>query len=412
MPSGPERGYLVPDDELRVWIERLCDELCLTVHGNFDHLVRLGVTDDSLEKLLMLINCSLDHARRAAEARREAELMAREQATLLKEVGRMRQMGNYCLEELLGRGGMGEVWRGAHRMLARPAAIKLIQRDRIADGDSRAADLILARFQREARATAALRSPHTIGVYDFGVHEGDFYYVMELLDGVDLETLVKRQGPQPPERIAYLLRQACHSLHEAHRSGMIHRDVKPSNLFVCRYGLDLDFLKVLDFGLVRVSAQDAGDGRGTNLTQEHGISGTPAFLAPEQILGEPPVDARADLYSLGCTAYWLLTGRLVFEASNAMAVMIRHVKDTPVPPSHVANREIPAALEALVMQCLEKDREKRPAGARALGEALDASGLAAAWTEDRRAAWWKDWTPPKLGDLPPPTLGETRPPTL
>lgn len=383
-----EGFYRVDDSELRAWVERLADELCLTMKGNFDHLVRLDVTDDTLEKLQMLVNFVLDNARRATEAKQEVDRLAREQMTLLDEVGRIREMGSYQLEELLGRGGMGEVWRGRHKMLARPVAIKLIKREGLGVRDSKAADHMLLRFQREARATAALRSPHTVAVYDSGVCEGTFFYVMELLHGVDLETLIDRDGPQPVERVDFLLSQACHSLYEAHLAGMVHRDVKPSNLFVCHEGIDYDLLKVLDFGLVKVD--QASDE--TFLTRDGDISGTPGFLAPEQILGNQPVDHRADLYALGCTAYWLLTGKRVFEADNAMGVMIQHLNEQPAPLSELVGEEIPARLESLVMSCLSKEPGDRPQTADEISRELAGLGIAERWTPERRENWWQHWS--------------------
>ena len=215
------------------------------------------------------------------------------------DVQRAREMGSYRLEERIGQGGMGEVWLARHRMLARPAAVKLIRASHLGAEGEDAGRTVLKRFGQEAQATAALRSPHTIVVYDFGLSDdGTFYYVMELLDGMDLDTLVRRYGPQPPERVVHVLRQACHSLHEAHDAGLIHRDIKPANLFICRYGSDLDFVKVLDFGLVSGRSRSARDE--TKLTREGTVVGSPAFMPPEMALAEYPVEGRADLYALGC----------------------------------------------------------------------------------------------------------------
>ena len=232
-------------------------------------------------------------------------------------------MGSYHLEDLLGKGGMGEVWKATHRFLARSAAVKLIMPSALGAKDEAAAQVTLRRFEREAQTTASLRSPHTIELYDFGVsRDGTFYYVMELLDGLDLQTLVAKHGPQPPERVVFLLRQACHSLYEAHKAGLVHRDIKPANIFMCRYGTDLDFVKVLDFGIVK-REQMAGKEE-AQLTAVGMISGTPAYLAPEMALAEGPTDGRADLYALGCVGYWLLTGQLVFDKANAMAMVVAH----------------------------------------------------------------------------------------
>lgn len=384
MPAEDPMGIRVPDGELRAWIERIADELCLTVNGQFDHLVRVEVNDDSLEKLQMLVNFVLDHARRAAEARQEADRLVRENLSLARQVGTYRELGHYRLEEIIGSGGMGEVWRGRHRMLARPAAVKLIRREALGIHNP---DRTISRFQREARATAKLRSPHTIAVYDFGVHENDFYYVMELLEGVDLHTLIQEDGVQPPERVAYILEQACHSLEEAHRAGLVHRDIKPGNLHLCQYGIDYDFVKVLDFGLVK-SFQDSTE---PHLTEDGSFAGTPAFLAPESILGKRPVDGRADLYALGHTAYLMLAGRQCFESSTPFGAAMKQVNEMPVPLSAHPGVKIPEALEKLVMSCLEKDPDRRPPSAGDLARELRHSKLAEAWTEDRQRAWWERW---------------------
>jgi eukaryotic-like serine/threonine-protein kinase len=301
------------------------------------------------------------------------------------DVEEARRMGSYELIEPLGRGGMGEVWRARHNWLARPAAIKLI--------DARAlgfepAESLVRRFEREAQATAALHSPHTVELYDFGVTlDGIFYYVMELLDGLDLEQLVRRFGPVPPERAVHILLQACDSLADAHYTGLVHRDVKPANLYVCRKGLRSDFVKLLDFGLVkRAWSQEAV---GESLTGEGLITGTPAYLAPEAALGSPHVDGRADLYALGCVAYWLLTGEKVFEADSPMQMIRHHIETIPVPPSRRAGRSLPPDVEAIVLQCLEKAPDRRPADAEALAEQLSACRLDRGWTQERAREWWR-----------------------
>ncbi len=296
----------------------------------------------------------------------------------------VRNLGSYRLEELLGRGGMGEVWRARHRLLARRAAIKLVRPEALGE-DAASRQTVLARFEREAQATASLRSPHTIDLYDFGISDnGTFYYVMELLDGLDAELLVKRYGPLIAERAVHLLRQVCESLGEAHAAGLVHRDIKPSNIFVCRYGRAVDFVKVLDFGLVK--PRDAGD---VQLTAEHTVKGTPAFMAPEQVLGDKQVDARADLYAVGCLAYWLLTGLYVFTGPSAIQVMMEHVRGMPTPPSKRSELSIPPGLEELVMACLEKDPANRPQSADALAEALAGESLNDEWTQERAREWWE-----------------------
>ncbi len=298
-----------------------------------------------------------------------------------------REIGSYQLVEPMGQGGMGEVWVAKHRMLARPAAIKLIRPELLgADDENRTT--VLKRFEREARATAALRSYHTIVLYDFGVTaEGAFYYVMELLEGLNLDSLVKRFGPIPAQRTVYLLRQVCHSLGEAHGNGLIHRDIKPANIYVCRLGPDFDFVKVLDFGLVK-SSEDVQTGA-TKLTGEGVTTGTPAFMPPEMAMGESHVDGRADIYALGCVGYWLLTGQLVFKGESALATVLQHVQAPPVPPSKRTELEIPESLERIIMSCLEKDPSNRPQSAGELDSMLAASIPDDVWTGEKAEEWWR-----------------------
>ena len=297
------------------------------------------------------------------------------------EVRRARELGSYQLEEKLGEGGMGEVWRARHRMLARPAAIKLI---RASAGE--VSDRAARRFEREAQVIARLRSPHTVELFDFGrAADGAFYYVMELLDGLDADSLLRRFGPVPPERAIYLLRQVCHSLSEAQSCGLVHRDIKPANIFLCRYGKEYDFVKVLDFGIVGA----VRDTPGGNLMRTGGNAGqgTPAFIAPEQVMGGD-IDGRADIYATGCLAYWLLTGQLVFTADTPMGLLLQHAQKPPTPPSARTDRPIPPALDDLVLSCLAKDPAKRPQSARELSARLAEVEGANAWTQDRARDWW------------------------
>ena len=293
----------------------------------------------------------------------------------------------YELHELIGSGGMGEVWKASHRTLARPAAVKLIRGDRLDSGDREAAREVLQRFEREALAAARLRSPHTVSIYDAGVTgDGHFFYAMEYLEGVDLEDLVARFGPLPAERVVHLLLQACDSLADAHEHGMTHRDIKPANLHLSPRGPGLDFIKLLDFGLVQTGkrAEDS-----TQLTAEGVTTGTPAYMAPEMAVRRNGVDGRADIYCLGCVAYWLLTGTRVFEADTGMALIVEHVKTTPVPPSRRTELPIPAELERIVMKCLEKDPADRFASARELAAALATVPLPASWNAIRADEWWQ-----------------------
>jgi len=302
------------------------------------------------------------------------------------DLAKAQRMGSYQLETRLGSGGMGEVWLAKHQLLDRPAAVKLIKPDNL----YQSADLqrvALGRFEREAQATAAMRSPHTIQLYDFGIAQsGAFYYVMEYLNGLDLDEMVQRHGPLTPSRLVYLLLQACDSLGEAHEQGLIHRDVKPANVYVCRHGRKDDFVKVLDFGLVK--SERNGDDDDVDLTAEGTVSGTPAFVSPEQVLGER-TDGRTDIYSLGCTAYWALTGSYVFQGKTAMATVMMHVNSQPSPPSSCGVQPIPSELDDIIMACLQKEPENRPQSADELTAMLSASGIGNAWTNDKARTWWE-----------------------
>jgi len=307
------------------------------------------------------------------------------------EVKRARELGSYTLEEKLGEGGMGEVWRARHRMLARPAAIKLIRPSVAADGRVGVSDEAIRRFEREAQVIARLRSPHTVELFDFGMaDDGGFYYVMELLDGLDADALLRRFGPIPPERAVCLLRQLCHSLSEAHSCGLVHRDIKPANIYLCRYGEEYDFVKVLDFGIVR-AIQQAAD-TSAIATGDNALQGTPAFISPEQALSAD-VDGRADIYATGCLAYWLLTGQLVFTANSAIGMLVQHAETPPTPPSVRTEQPIPRALDDLVLSCLAKDPAHRPQSARELSLRLAELDGASAWTQDRAREWWSTHQP-------------------
>ena len=297
-----------------------------------------------------------------------------------------RQLGSYQVGELLSRGGMGEIYRAEHRMLVRPAAVKLIRPNVLGDIDEKGRRRVLQRFHREAKVTAGLRSPHTVEVYDYGVtDEGTLYFVMELLEGLDLAALVEQCGPIPPERAVHILLQVCDSLAEAHERGLIHRDIKPSNVCLTHYGSQVDFVKVLDFGLARPSDLSGSD---VQLTGETAVLGTPSFMAPEQALGEPAVGPRTDLYALGCVAYWLVTGQLVFEGRRPIEVLTHHVGTLPVPPSRRGELEIPESLDRLILMCLEKDPDKRPASADEVARLLTEVKLLTPWTAERARQWW------------------------
>jgi DNA-binding NtrC family response regulator len=298
------------------------------------------------------------------------------------------RIGSYSLIERLGSGGMGEVWLARHQLLARPAAVKIVRESMAGLGEDGHA--LRQRFAREAQVTAELQSPHTVQLFDFGMTDtGSFYYVMERLRGMDLQRLVERHGPLPPERTVFLLAQACRSLSEAHALGLVHRDIKPANLFVCRLGSEYDFLKVLDFGVVSRQARESM----APITVAGMVLGTPAFLAPELVAGQASFDERADLYALGCVAFWLLTGRLPFDAGDAVSLLVQHSTTTPPPPSAIAGEAIPAALDALVLECLSKEPSLRPASAELLGERLAQLSITAQWGQRRAREWWEAHEP-------------------
>jgi len=315
-----------------------------------------------------------------------------------------RELGSYRLVQRLGQGGMGEVWRAQHRMLARPAAIKLIRPEVLGGKDGGNRPTLLRRFEREAQATALMRSAHTMELYDFGVaDDGTFYYVMELLDGFDLDELVERFGPVPPERAVHFLRQMCSSLAEAHEAGLIHRDVKPANVYACRYGREVDFIKVLDFGLVK-HGRVPEEGNDKLTAADMTAGGTPAFMSPEQALGEEHIDGRSDLYAVGCVAYWLLTGTMVFKGSTPMETIVMHVHQEPEAPSRRTGLAIPADLEAVVLACLAKDPAARPETADELSARLASVRLESEWRVERAREWWDRHRPagerPEMENLP------------
>jgi hypothetical protein len=338
--------------------------------------------------LAVVFSRHLVRARQAAAAARD---IAREASD------RARELGSYRLVERLGEGGMGEVWRAEHRLLVRQAAIKLIRPETLASTRYSPAEL-RERFRREAQTLATLRSRHTIELFDYGVAaDGTFFFVMELLDGMDLDTLVTRHGPQPAARVIHLLLQACSSLAEAHQAGLVHRDVKPANLFVCRAADEVDVVKVLDFGLVQAATLSSDpsdpvpDGDDPRLTGAGRHMGTPGFMAPEQVRAQR-IDGRADLYSLGCVAIWLLTGRMPFEASTALGMMGAHLYSAPPDLAALVPGYLPDGLDAALRRCLAKDPLERPADAAALAASLRAIDVPAEqrWTAERARAWWAE----------------------
>ena len=298
---------------------------------------------------------------------------------LQAEVRDRERLGQYTLIERLGEGGMGVVYRASHAMLRRPTAVKLLPPEKIGEAS-------LARFEHEVQQTALLTHPNTITIYDYGrTPDGIFYYAMEYLDGVDLERLIERHGPQPPARVVHVLRQVASALVEAHAHGLIHRDVKPANVYLCRYGGARDVAKVLDFGLVKDTTSEGN----VALSQANSVTGTPLYMAPEAVGGSEGIDGRADLYALAAVGYYLLCGEHVFDGGNLVEVLGHHLHSTPVPPSERLGEPgvIPEALERFILRGLAKSPAERPRDARAFVEELDALGLPG-WSEGDAESWW------------------------
>jgi serine/threonine protein kinase len=299
--------------------------------------------------------------------------------TLRTEAYQAREFGQYKLKRLLGAGGMGEVYLAEHQLLKRPCAIKLIRAGKADDPKA------LARFEREVQAIAALSHWNTVEIFDYGrTDAGTFYYVMEYLPGMSLGDLVDRFGPLPPERAVFLLEQVCDALREAHAVGLVHRDVKPGNIFAAKRGGVFDVAKLLDFGLVKTSFVEDSS---IHLTQEGAIAGSPLFMAPEQAIGDGEPDARSDLYSLGCVAFYLLTGRVPFEGDKPLKVMMAHANQLP-PSLREVNPEVPADVEEVVMKCLAKNPAERYPDAASLAEALRNCDCYGKWTREDAARWW------------------------
>lgn len=312
-----------------------------------------------------------------------------------RDAFKARQFGQYRLMDKLGAGGMGEVYRAEHVLLKRPCAIKLIK------ASSETDSLAIARFEKEVKTTAKLTHWNTIEIYDYGrTDDGTFYYVMELLPGKSLEELIVKFGPQPPERVIYLLRQICGALHEAHSIGLIHRDIKPANIFVSQRGGVYDVAKLLDFGLVKENAEDH-----SALTQYTGFSGTPLFMPPEQASAYEEVDGRADIYSLGAVAYFLLTGQPPFTRKNVVELLTAHLSSPVAPPSKL-NPAVPATLDEVVLKCMEKKPSNRFQDARELELALANCTTSSPWGPERAEEWWRSNAVGPSMPVKTPTAGD------
>jgi eukaryotic-like serine/threonine-protein kinase len=320
---------------------------------------------------------------------------------LRRRVSEARRLGQYTLEEKIGEGGMGSVYRARHAMLRRPTAVKLLPPERAGAAN-------LHRFEREVQTTAQLSHPNTVAIYDFGrTPDGIFYYAMEYLEGIDLQTLGREFGPQPPGRVIHVLSQVAGALQEAHSVGLIHRDVKPANIILCQRGGAPDVAKVVDFGLVR----DLASGREATLSGLDLVTGTPLYLSPESIRAPGEVDGRSDIYALGAVGYYLLAGRDAFSGATVVEVCAHHLHTRPQRPSAALGRPLPGDLEALLMSCLEKDPAMRPQTAGELEEALEACPSADGWGEREARRWWRTHSA-RARELRARPSGGTRMPTL
>lgn len=299
---------------------------------------------------------------------------------LRTEAARVRRLGQYTLEERIGAGGMGIVYRASHAMLRRPTAIKLLPPERAGEAN-------LARFEREVQITAQLSHPNTVAIYDYGrTPDGVFYYAMEFLDGINLEELVSSHGPQPPGRVIAILEQVCGSLSEAHGRGLVHRDVKPANIILTERGGEPDVAKVVDFGLVKPFAPDAPS---ATMTGSSVLTGTPLYMSPEALSAPDTNDPRSDLYAVGAVGYFLLTGHPVFEGRTVVEIIDQHLHSEPAPPSSRAPQFVSSDVDAVILGCLSKRVEDRPPSARSLRGDLARCNVAQQWTETEAEAWWR-----------------------
>jgi serine/threonine protein kinase len=330
-------------------------------------------------------------------------IVTRLQREAQKAAVEAKQLGQYRLEEQIGAGGMGVVYKGHHAMLRRPTAVKMLAVDKVSEGS-------IARFEREVQITCQLNNPHTVAIYDYGrTPEGVFYYAMEFLDGINLQALVESYGAQPEGRVIEILKQVCGSLYEAHSMGLVHRDIKPANIMLNRRGAEPDVVKVLDFGLVKSLTDRATTAEGRML------SGTPLYMSPEAIQSPDLIDARSDIYAVGAVGYFLLTGQTVFNARTLNELCQQHVDATPETPSKRLGRTVSSELEHAILSCLEKSRAKRPQTARDLANMLDRIVPQQPWTQNDAEAWWSRHERSQnaaalSSNAAPAPEGQTRPP--
>lgn len=319
--------------------------------------------------------------------------LARQQRALQQATLVARRLGQYALEERIGSGGMGTVYKARHAMLLRPTAIKLLDVDRLSD-------VAIARFEREVQLTSTLSHPNTVSIFDYGrTPEGVFYYAMEYLEGINLDDFVRRFGPLGEGRVVHLLKQVCGALAESHGKGLIHRDIKPANIFLTIRGGLHDFVKVLDFGLVK--SLDGGDSM--EISSPHAVTGTPLFLAPEAIRSPDLVDMRTDVYAIGALGYFLLTGAPVFNGASVVEICLQHVQAEPESISLRVGRSICPDLESLLLRCLAKSPSVRPADAAEMLRDLEGCDIPHPWSERDAASWWKVFGRMLNGSVPEDT---------
>lgn len=367
------RAFLVPSTPVRTALFGALPTVGIVVSMLFQYGGRRLAPDAPSSHSLAVIAATLGFATVVITT-----LTSRTIFSLRERVRAALQLGQYTLLEKLGEGGMGVVYKASHAMLKRPTAIKVLPPERAGQHN-------LARFEREVQLTSMLTHPNTVSIYDYGrTPDGCFYYAMEYLDGVDLETLVAIDGPQDPGRVVHILSQVCGALSEAHGIGLVHRDVKPANVLVCVRGGVADLAKIVDFGLVKSLQGGALDATHTAVDQ---IVGTPLYMAPEAMTSPDSLGPRSDIYGLGAVAYFLLTGSPPFTGQSIVEICAHHLHSPPQPISERSPNPIPEALERVVMACLAKRPEERPESADVLARLLAACGVPT-WSNERARAWW------------------------